>query len=29
MNGHIQETGWKGAKFKIYIPYTKSENVKI
>ncbi|MEA5574950.1 ATP-binding protein [Anabaena sp. UHCC 0451] len=29
MNGYIQETGWKGAKFKIYIPYTKSENVKI
>ncbi|GCL42055.1 tetratricopeptide repeat protein [Dolichospermum planctonicum] len=26
MNGYIQETGWKGAKFKIYIPYTKSEN---
>ncbi|GCL38749.1 TPR repeat-containing protein [Sphaerospermopsis reniformis] len=26
MNGHIQETGWKGARFKIYIPYTKSEN---
>jgi tetratricopeptide (TPR) repeat protein len=26
MNGYIQETGCKGAKFKIYIPYTKSEN---
>jgi len=26
MNGYIQETGWKGAKFKIYISYTKSEN---
>ncbi|MEB3151604.1 MAG: tetratricopeptide repeat protein, partial [Sphaerospermopsis sp.] len=26
MNGHIQETGWKGARFKIYIPYTKTEN---
>ncbi|MEA5517208.1 tetratricopeptide repeat protein [Nodularia sp. UHCC 0506] len=22
MNGYIQETGWKGAKFKLYIPYT-------
>ena len=27
MNGYIQETGWKGAKFKIYIPYTKGENI--
>ncbi|MFM6039169.1 MAG: tetratricopeptide repeat protein [Sphaerospermopsis kisseleviana] len=26
MNGHIQETGWKGARFKIYIPYTESKN---
>ncbi|GCL34420.1 multi-sensor hybrid histidine kinase [Planktothrix agardhii CCAP 1459/11A] len=27
MNGYIRETGWKGAKFKIYIPYTKGENI--